>query len=118
MTNFTYNKGACPVCNGKRRDCRESQNPGFDTPLYHCMGGTESDTYKQVGVDRVGFPTWVEINPNPWNPSAKFLSKIIEGKVEAEAKRAEAAKRKKEELEYRENNLKSGLSEVERNEQY
>lgn len=49
--SFDYLKNDCPICNGDRKDCRQSQSTG----LFHCRSQNDPIGYEQLGVDSNGF---------------------------------------------------------------
>ncbi|MBD1903790.1 hypothetical protein NDI44_22405 [Trichocoleus sp. DQ-A3] len=54
---FTPLKGNCPVCNGARKDCRQSVATG----LIHCREGEANPPdYMFRGLDKLGFGMWVQ----------------------------------------------------------
>ncbi len=53
--SFTLLKGSCPVCNGNRRDCRQSSQTG----LIFCLQlDTNPNGYIYRGQDKIGFGMW------------------------------------------------------------
>jgi hypothetical protein len=56
---FTYLKGNCPVCNGARKDCRQSNS------LIHCRDTQASpSSFHCIGEDSLGFLLWTENSGN------------------------------------------------------
>ncbi|MBD1926772.1 hypothetical protein H6F74_11015, partial [Trichocoleus sp. FACHB-90] len=52
---FTPLKGNCPVCNGTRKDCRQSAN------LIHCRDSVANPPdYIFRGEDKLGFGMWAQ----------------------------------------------------------
>ncbi len=47
----------CPVCNGTRKDCRESTTTG----LIHCRTDNPSLDYVLKGIDKIGFGMYIHI---------------------------------------------------------
>lgn len=57
MSRFLPLKGNCPVCNGARKDCRQSVATG----LIHCREGEANPPdYIFRGPDKLGFGMWVQ----------------------------------------------------------
>ncbi|MEW5858115.1 MAG: hypothetical protein AB1861_12135 [Cyanobacteriota bacterium] len=55
MASFKRLKGNCPVCNGARKDCRQSAN------LIHCLHAEANPPdYIFRGLDKLGFGIWAE----------------------------------------------------------
>lgn len=55
MSGFTLLKRDCPICNGERADCRQSQL----TDLIHCRDSQAASTeYVFRGLDSLGFGMW------------------------------------------------------------
>jgi hypothetical protein len=53
--SFTLLKGSCPVCNGTRKDCRQSKETG----LIFCLDrDVNPDGYVYRGQDSIGFGMW------------------------------------------------------------
>ncbi|MBD1929969.1 hypothetical protein H6F74_27630, partial [Trichocoleus sp. FACHB-90] len=57
MSNFLPLKGNCPVCNGIRKDCRQSKSTG----LVHCLNSVANPSnYLFRGTDKLGFGMWAQ----------------------------------------------------------
>ena len=57
MSNFLRLKGNCPVCNGARKDCRQSKLTG----LVHCLHSEANPPdYIFFSLDKQGFGMWAE----------------------------------------------------------
>lgn len=55
MNTFTYLKKSCPICDGARSDCRQSQT----TNLIHCRDDAANPSnYRHTGQDSLGFNLW------------------------------------------------------------
>jgi hypothetical protein len=65
---FQYLKSRCPVCEGARKDCRQS------TKRVHCRSGTEENNgWHRVGEDRQGFGLYSQSIPQDWQPPEKVI---------------------------------------------
>lgn len=71
MKGFSLLKRSCPVCNGARKDCRQSQT----TQLIHCRQSVANPTnevgFKFVGEDVHGFGMWAESKIDEWDLSRR-----------------------------------------------
>lgn len=104
MSNWIrFNQGNCPVCNGLRRDCRQSQ----ETKLVHCLS-TEANPTDWIyrGEDRLGFGMWANAeDTKAWKEKSRE-----EQQQEQKKRKVQKAKQEKQ----KEEQNQRSLSDIER----
>lgn len=78
----------CPVCNGARKDCRESTSSG----LIHCRTDNPSTDYVLMGMDKIGFGMYIhslELNRQEREREENLELFLLKKRKEREARERE-----------------------------